>query len=54
MKESIAVLDYSVSEVHIYEVPNEDIDIEEFLKNRGHKMSECSYMISENLKIRVE
>lgn len=48
----IAVLDYSVGEVHIYRIP-EDADVAEFLKRKGHKPSECNYMMNEHIKIQT-
>lgn len=44
--EEIAILDYNTGGVYIYPIPS-DKDVQEFLKEHGHKDSECSFMIAE-------
>ena len=50
----IAVLDFEKAEVHIYKneqsafFEDSDDNVEDFLENKGHKLSNCQWMTSEN------
>lgn len=46
MNEYIYVMNYNISEIFRYKIPNEDIDIETFLKSKGHNIDECNFMIT--------
>lgn len=41
--EKIVILDYSVGDVHVYDLPKE-VSAEEFMDKSEHKTSECSWM----------
>ena len=57
----VTVLDLNTCTSHIYPAGKEEIyyenkqlDLYKFLKERGHKLSECSYMVSENVELTIE
>lgn len=49
--EQIAVIDYSIGQIFIYNLPG---DIEEYIEKLGHKPSECNYLISEYIIVNDE
>ena len=49
--EKLVILDYSVGEVHVYDIhPDTNID-EDFIKNLGFNISTISWMFSERISI---
>lgn len=50
-KEILAIMDYSTSTIHLYEIDeNEDVD-EDFIKKMNHNPDECSWMFGENISV---
>lgn len=52
--EQIAVIDYSIGQIFIYNLPGDIEDIEEYIEKLGHKPSECNYLISEYIIVNDE
>ncbi len=50
---SVIVLDYSTDEVHIYKLFLKEDTIEQFIKSKGHSPSSCTWMIVEELKLKI-
>lgn len=50
--ENLAVLDYSTSEIHLYNIDTDDNINEDFIRNNlGLNPDECSWMFGENIKV---
>mgnify|MGYP003420312553 FL=1 len=50
----VTVLDFSTAAVRVYEYPNTVEDVEEWVaENHGHKMSECQWLTSEFLDLKI-
>lgn len=51
MNEKLIIMDYSVGEVHIYDVlPDTNID-EDFIRDLGFNINTCSWMFSNTIEI---
>lgn len=51
MTEKLVILDYSTSEVHVYDVDSEANIDEEYLENLGYHCSNCSWMFGQEIGI---
>lgn len=51
----VTILDYTVDEVHIYKffLNNPDDDMEKFIKSKKHNPKQCSWIITEELKLTI-
>lgn len=49
----VTVLDYIVDEIHIYKFYLKEDEMENFIKSKGHSISQCSWMISDELKLTI-
>lgn len=49
----VTVLDLNAGAVHIYEYPNETENVEEFIEEQGHAITDCSYMCSDKLCLQI-
>lgn len=50
-KHKAVVLDYSTGEVHIYSYEDSLDDLDEFMVDKGHRLSECYIMSVHDLNI---
>lgn len=50
----VTVLDYSVDDINIYKFFLHDIEeMEEYIESKGHIIKNCSWMLSEELKLTI-
>lgn len=49
--EKLVILNYSTCEVHIYNVDSETNVDETYIRELGHKPSECSWMFAGDIEI---
>ena len=52
-KGSVIVLDYSTQEIHIYKFHLKDGEMENFIKSKGHTIKGCSWMVVDELKLKI-
>lgn len=52
--EQIAIIDYSISQIFLYNLPEDVENIEEYIEELGHKPSECNYLTAEYIIINNE
>lgn len=52
--EQIAIIDYSISQIFLYNLPEDVEDIDEYIEELGHKPSECNYLTAKHIIINNE
>ena len=49
----VAVLDFATGEIHIYNSFDDFSDLEQFITEKGHRVKETCYMVTENLILQI-
>lgn len=57
MNHYLTVLDFTTGTTHIYKLtslqqPNDET-VEKFMEEQGHKVSDCEWMLADNIKMEI-